>query len=158
MKLRSASTTSQIYSLIIGTADHVISILIALHHSSLLERKKSFQKTATRLSQAVQHTSAVFLKKMENPPENTGGMVAGGLRGALHGASDQAPGMREDAEMDAADEVDQLLQKMQALLSNTRTQLARAVEEANQLQSWSSDEVSTIKAFSRTQSMLQTTT
>jgi hypothetical protein len=55
--------------------------------------------------------------------------------------------VHEDVEMSVENEDIQMLEKMHALLSNTRTQLAKAVEEANRLQAWSSDEVSTIKGL-----------
>jgi len=79
-------------------------------------------------------------------------MSAEGLRVALLEA-DRGPilgtthlaAVHEDAEMDTDDKSDQIFDRLHSLLSNTRTQLARAVEEANQLQAWSSDEVSTVE-------------
>lgn len=79
-------------------------------------------------------------------------MSAEGLRVALLEA-DRGPilgtthlaAVHEDAEMDTDDKGDQIFDRLHALLTNTRTQLARAVEEANQLQAWSSDEVSTVE-------------
>ena len=53
------------------------------------------------------------------------------------------PPVEEDVAMEVAGRDDQVLERMHALLSSTRSQLARAVEEANALQAWSSDEVRT---------------
>ncbi|KAH7615664.1 hypothetical protein Ndes2526B_g09592 [Nannochloris sp. 'desiccata'] len=83
---------------------------------------------------------------MDIPP-NSSGMSAEGLRVALREA-DRGPILgtthlaagHEDAKMDAEDKDDHIVDRLHALLSNTRAQLARAVEEANQLQAWSSDE------------------
>ena len=87
---------------------------------------------------------------MTHPPDSGG--MADGLRVALMDEFDPILGthlaaVHEDVEMNVENEDIQMLEKMQTLLSNTRTQLARAVEEANQLQAWSSDEVSTIKGL-----------
>ncbi len=89
-------------------------------------------------------------------PSGTGGMIAEGLHAALFEEVDPARGpnlrthlaaVHEGAEMNIEGPGTQILQKMHALLSNTRTQLATAVEEANQLQAWSSDEVSANKGL-----------
>lgn len=101
---------------------------------------------------------------MDIPP-NSSGMSAEGLRVALREA-DRGPILgtthlaagHEDAKMDAEDKDDHIVDRLHALLSNTRAQLARAVEEANQLQAWSSDEVSTVQGLLRNYSELKTTT
>ena len=88
---------------------------------------------------------------MDIPPDDSG-LSAEGLRVALLEA-DRGPilgtthlaAVHEDAEMDIKDKDEHIIDRLHGLLSNTRTQLARAVEEANQLQAWSSDEVSTNK-------------
>jgi hypothetical protein len=100
---------------------------------------------------------SIVIINMETPPDH-GGMVAEGLRGALPEADQGLPGMPlarthlpgglEDAVVDAEDRDGEILVKMHALLSNTRTQLSRAIEESNQLHNvWSSDEVSITKGF-----------
>lgn len=85
---------------------------------------------------------------MENP--DGGGEPERGLGGGrvlnstlqFEVAGPHLPSAEEDVAMDVAGRDDQVLDRMYALLSSTRSQLARAVEEANSLQVWSSDEVS----------------
>ena len=92
-------------------------------------------------------TASETLQKiiMENP--GGGGEPEQGLGGRRFLNSEigrlPLPPVEEDVAMEVAGRDDQVLERMHALLSSTRSQLARAVEEANALQAWSSDEVRT---------------
>lgn len=101
---------------------------------------------------------------MEIPPDNGGiahQMDAEGFSGdpgfRMLDVGTHLAVVHRDAEMEPRDADDAILERMHALLSNTRSQLTRAVEEANQLQAWSSDEVSKIGGLLRIYNEPETT-
>lgn len=81
---------------------------------------------------------------MSNPrPVGAGMGPEWGAEREIQGLGEPIAGTQvpEDAPMDLDMADESALERLSALLTNTRAQLARAVEEANEMQAWSSDEV-----------------